>query len=134
MRIRVEDGDGFVDYCPRPVGTWLHCEFDPNAKRPGTSRTRRDEGTCLVSSGATYKDLSNYGENAHVLAVAEMPTHAHVGYGNRACVASGPAVDGTAASWGTGNIATIHDALQGGGAAHDNMPYSVAAPLRRRAG
>ena len=102
MRIRVKDGDGFVDYCPHPVGTWLHCEFDPNAKWPGTSWTRWDEGTYLVSSGATYKDLSNYGENAHVLTVAEMPTHTHVGYGNWACVASGSAVDGMAASWGNG--------------------------------
>lgn len=129
MRLKVAQG-GY--YCPFPVGSWLHCEHDPNSEWPGTSWTRWDEGTYLVSSGTTYKDLSNYGENEHVLTVAEMPTHTHVGYGNWACVASGPAVDGMAASWGTGNIATIHDTLQGGGAAHNNMPRSVAVPLWRR--
>lgn len=134
MRIRVKDGDGFVDYCPHPVGTWLHCEFDPNGKWPGTSWTRYGEGTYLVSSGATYKDLSNYGENAHVLTVSEMPPHTHTGDGDWACVGSGGAVDGMAAWWGTGNIAMVHDTWQGGGRAHNNIPYSVAVPLWRRVG
>lgn len=140
MRIRVKDGDGFVDYCPHPVGTWLHCEFDPNGKWPGTSWTRYGEGTYLVSSGATYKDLSNYGENAHVLTSDELAYHSHAILCN---VAENVEFSGVefapnrgGAGWGFINDEEYHrdDIPMAKNKPHNNMPYSVAVPLWRRVG
>lgn len=139
---RLKAGGGFVDYCPHPVGTWLHCEFGPNSKWPGTSWTRYGEGTYLVSSGATYKNLSNYGSNKHVLTINEMPSHNH---GIKSEENNQYAGFWTSNTSGGNLWRVLSNAPEapgrglcamptGGSSAHNNMPYSVAVPLWRRVG
>ena len=131
MRLNVK-GQGY--YCPHPVGTWLHCEFDPNSEWPGTTWFRYKEATYLVSSGDNFKTLTNCGENSHVLTVEEMPRHSHTGNGgtNWNVEVSNNADSGNFI--GSSGIAWIENAFVhvGGSQPHNNMPYSVCVPLWRR--
>lgn len=137
MRLNVK-GSGY--YCPHPVGTWLHCEFDPNGEWPGTAWARYAEGTYLVSAGNTYNALSNYGENAHALTVGEMPSHAHQTRFYHSTLSNNASGNGNTLNYyGYSNQAGVHvgvagsnECYTGSGWAHNNMPYSVAVPLWRR--
>lgn len=131
-KIKFRKGASFEEYCPFPVGTCLFCLYDPNEVWPGTTWHKHGEGHYLVSAGDTYKANSTYGSNTHTLTVEEMPRHTH--YPPVAAVWGGDA--GTHR-----NIATTNSPLwsngdennavtpTGNGAAHNNMPQSIAVPL-----
>lgn len=134
-KIRFRNGSGVSDYCPFPVGTYLHCTYDPNSEWPGTSWAQQAEGRYLVSSGSTYVAGSSYGSNTTVLSVAHMPSHSHsfrVG-GKEQIVYS---ISGSAGSFvgglalGTGQAISITST--GGGQAFNNMPPYVAAYFWKR--
>ena len=125
-------GSSIVCYCPHPVGTYLHCTFDPNAEWVGTTWVKQVQGSYLVSAGSTYVSGGSYGSNTHTLTVEEMPRHTH--YPPVATVWGGDAADHR-------NIATTNSPVwsrgdesnavtpTGDGAAHNNMPQSIAVPL-----
>lgn len=129
MRIKVRNGAAFSNYCPHPVGTYLHCTFDPNAEWVGTTWVKQAQGNYLVSAGSTYVSGGSYGSNTHTLTVGEMPSHRHrpnVQY-RTVSAPTGNDVDGLC-SPGYGYDADYYEAT-GGGMPHNNMPQSIAAPL-----
>lgn len=128
MRIKVKSGGAFSNYCPHPVGTYLHCTFDPNVEWSGTVWVKQEQGNYLVSSGATYVSGSAYGSNTHTLTIAEMPNHQHQihngydsGGGNTPCLYF---INGSNTYW-----SNTFSGDTGGGQPHNNMPQSIAAPL-----
>lgn len=132
--IRFKNGSGYQTYCPFPVGTCLFCTYDPNDAWPGTKWHQHGEGHYLVSAGDTYKQGNTYGSNRHVLTIDEMPSHHH----QLLAVEDGGNVSTWGWEWHTpstpnsrwqdGGIADT-----GGGAAHNNMPLSIAMYLYQRA-
>lgn len=139
-KIKFRQGASFEEYCPFPVGTCLFCLYDPNAVWPGTTWERHDEGVYLVAAGGTYRTGGRYGENAHALAAAELPWHAHALLCN---LASGSSMSGVEFFQGTGtsgrgfiNDEENHrdDVPMAQNRPHNNMPLSVAVPLWERTG
>lgn len=135
-KIKFRQGASFEEYCPFPVGTCIFCTYDPNAVWPGTTWHRHGEGHYLVSAGDTYKVNNTYGSNTHVLTIDEMPSHHH----QLLAVEDG----GNVATWGLGVAYSVAAQQQVAGrrnrkyrrrgAAHNNMPLSVAVPLWERTG
>lgn len=127
-------------YCPHAVGEFVFCKGDPNAEWPGTTWERHDEGVYLVAAGGTYRTGGRYGENAHALTAAELPWHAHALLCNLASGSSMSGVEffqGTGTSgWGFINDEENHrdDVPMAQNRPHNNMPLSVAVPLRERTG
>lgn len=86
------------------------------------------EDTFLLASGSNYAAGSTGGEAAHTLTVDEMPAHSH----------SVPNMSGydTGTEWvgqnGTAAPQTRNTAINGGGAAHNNMPPYLAVYMWKR--
>ena len=86
------------------------------------------EDTFLLASGSNYAAGSTGGEAAHTLTVDEMPAHSH----------SVPYMPGRdeGVEWvgqsGTAASLTRNTAINGGGAAHNNMPPYMAVYMWKR--
>ena len=57
-----------------PLGTWLHCDYDPNEQWPGTTWVQYDEGYFIMSAGTTKMAGGNYGSKTKTV---PLPSHSH---------------------------------------------------------
>lgn len=97
---------------------------NPSTYMPGTTWTLHEAGRVTVCASTAHPAGTKWGEEKHVLTVAEMPSHAH-GVSNRPWTGRGE-VGGTGKTGITdwGEAPTVDAA--GGGAAHENCQPSVA--------
>lgn len=96
--------------------------MNPSTFLPGTW-TRLAQGTFLTSAGSSYSPRGAYGSNTHKLTANEMPAHTHNANWPRWTGTNGSSGNGFAY---TGDWTTEPTSSAGGGAAHNNMPLSMA--------
>lgn len=107
----------------------------PNTLFGGTWERLKDR--FLLAAGDTYAAGATGGEAAHTLTVAEMPQHAHVaptgGEQNGTAIYNRYLVKGNGFyTPNTENLQYAETGIEGGGAAHNNMPPYLTVYMWKR--